>query len=236
MIRLDMSEYMDKSSVMRVIGSPPGYVDSEKGGQLTEAIRRKPYSVVLLDEMEKAHPDVFNIFLQMLDDGRITDGQGRTVSFSNAIIIMTSNIGSGDILELSKDDRNSPEIERRVLTALRKQFRPEFLNRIDETIIFHPLGRAALGNIVGLQIRKIESLLSDQKIALEITDAAKIYIADEGYDPMYGARPLRRTIARKLQNPIATRLLDNTFTAGDTICIDYQGDGLVFSRKGATNG
>jgi ATP-dependent Clp protease ATP-binding subunit ClpB len=236
MIRLDMSEYMDKSSVMRVIGSPPGYVDSEKGGQLTEAIRRKPYSVVLLDEMEKAHPDVFNIFLQMLDDGRITDGQGRTVSFSNAIIIMTSNIGSGDILELSKDDRNSPEIESRVLTALRKQFRPEFLNRIDETIIFHPLGRKALGNIVGLQIRKIESLLSDQKIALEITDAAKIYIADEGYDPMYGARPLRRTIARKLQNPIATRLLDNTFTAGDTICIDYQGDGLVFSRKGATNG
>ncbi len=237
MIRLDMSEYMDKSSVMRVIGSPPGYVDSEKGGQLTEAVRRKPYSVVLLDEMEKAHPDVFNIFLQMLDDGRITDGQGRTVSFSNAVIIMTSNIGSGDILELSKDDRSpeatrTAEIESRVLTALRKQFRPEFLNRIDETIIFHPLGREALGNIVGLQIRKIEALLSDQKISLEITDAAKVYIADEGYDPVYGARPLRRTIARKLQNPIATRLLENVFTAGDTICIGCNESGLVFTKKG----
>jgi ATP-dependent Clp protease ATP-binding subunit ClpB len=231
MIRLDMSEYMEKNSVMRVIGSPPGYVDSEKGGQLTEAVRRKPYSVILLDEMEKAHPDVFNIFLQMLDDGRITDGQGRTVAFGNTVIIMTSNVGSGDILELSSDDRNHPELEARVLGALRKQFRPEFLNRIDETIIFHPLGRTELGSIVGLQIHRIEALLADQKIALEITAAAKLYLVEEGYDPAYGARPLRRTIQRKLQNPIATKLLDQTFSAGDTILIDCVNDVLTFDRK-----
>ena len=231
MIRLDMSEYMEKNSVMRVIGSPPGYVDSEKGGQLTEAVRRKPYSVILLDEMEKAHPDVFNIFLQMLDDGRITDGQGRTVAFGNTVIIMTSNVGSGDILELSSDDRNHPELEARVLGALRKQFRPEFLNRIDETIIFHPLGRTELGSIVGLQIHRIEALLADQKIALEITSAAKLYLAEEGYDPAYGARPLRRAIQRKLQNPIATKLLDQTFSAGDTILIDCVNDKLTFDRK-----
>ena len=231
MIRLDMSEYMEKNSVMRVIGSPPGYVDSEKGGQLTEAVRRKPYSVILLDEMEKAHPDVFNIFLQMLDDGRITDGQGRTVAFGNTVIIMTSNVGSGDILELSSDDRNHPELEARVMGALRKQFRPEFLNRIDETIIFHPLGRTELGSIVGLQIHRIEALLADQKIALEITAAAKLYLAEEGYDPAYGARPLRRAIQRKLQNPIATKLLDQTFSAGDTILIDCVNDVLTFDRK-----
>jgi ATP-dependent Clp protease ATP-binding subunit ClpB len=231
MIRLDMSEYMEKNSVMRVIGSPPGYVDSEKGGQLTEAVRRKPYSVILLDEMEKAHPDVFNIFLQMLDDGRITDGQGRTVAFGNTVIIMTSNVGSGDILELSSDDRNHPELESRVLGALRKQFRPEFLNRIDETIIFHPLGRAELGSIVGLQIHRIEALLADQKIALKITTAARLYLAEEGYDPAYGARPLRRAIQRKLQNPIATKLLDQTFSAGDTILIDCVNDVLTFDRK-----
>ncbi len=233
MIRLDMSEYMEKNSVMRVIGSPPGYVDSEKGGQLTEAVRRKPYSVILLDEMEKAHPDVFNIFLQMLDDGRITDGQGRTVAFANTVIIMTSNVGSGDILELSSDDRNHPELETRVLTALRKQFRPEFLNRIDETIIFHPLGRKELSSIVTLQIQRIESLLKDQKIALEITESAKFYIAEAGYDPTYGARPLRRAIQRKLQNPIATQLLDQTFGPGDTILIDCINDTLTFDRKEA---
>lgn len=231
MIRLDMSEYMEKNSVMRVIGSPPGYVDSEKGGQLTEAVRRKPYSVILLDEMEKAHPDVFNIFLQMLDDGRITDGQGRTVAFANTVIIMTSNVGSGDILELSSDDRNHPELETRVLTALRKQFRPEFLNRIDETIIFHPLGRRELSSIVTLQIQRIESLLKDQKIALEITESAKLYIAEAGYDPTYGARPLRRAIQRKLQNPIATQLLDQTFGPGDTILIDCIENTLTFDRK-----
>lgn len=231
MIRLDMSEYMEKNSVMRVIGSPPGYVDSEKGGQLTEAVRRKPYSVILLDEMEKAHPDVFNIFLQMLDDGRITDGQGRTVAFANTVIIMTSNVGSGDILELSADDRRHPELEDRVLTALRKQFRPEFLNRIDDTIIFHPLGRKELGSIVGLQIHRIEALLKDQKIALEITEAAKLYLAEAGYDPTYGARPLRRAIQRKLQNPIATKLLDQTFGPGDTIVIDCANNALTFDRK-----
>ncbi|MGI0495369.1 ATP-dependent chaperone ClpB [Alkalinema pantanalense CENA528] len=231
MIRLDMSEYMDKSSVMRVIGAPPGYVGYEEGGQLTEAVRRKPYSVVLFDEVEKAHPDVFNILLQVLDDGRITDGQGRTVSFSNTVIVMTSNIGSEYILEVVGDDSRYHEMETRVMAALQKHFRPEFLNRIDDTILFHPLSRQELSSIVGLQIQKIAELLADQKISLEITDVAKVYIADAGYDPTYGARPLKRAIQRQLQNPIATKLLENTFSAGDTIVIDCRDGKLTFGRK-----
>ncbi|MBD2325753.1 ATP-dependent chaperone ClpB [Alkalinema sp. FACHB-956] len=231
MIRLDMSEYMDKSSVMRVIGAPPGYVGYEEGGQLTEAVRRKPYSVVLFDEVEKAHPDVFNILLQVLDDGRITDGQGRTVSFSNTVIVMTSNIGSEHILEVAGDDGRYHEMEARVMAALQKHFRPEFLNRIDDTILFHPLSRQELSSIVGLQIQKIAGLLADQKISLEITDAAKVHIADAGYDPTYGARPLKRAIQRQLQNPIATKLLENAFAAGDTIVIDCQDGKLTFGRK-----
>lgn len=230
MIRLDMSEYMDKSSVMRVIGAPPGYVGYEEGGQLTEAVRRKPYSVVLFDEVEKAHPDVFNVLLQVLDDGRITDGQGRTVSFSNTVIVMTSNIGSEHILEVAGDDSRYTEMESRVMNALRKHFRPEFLNRIDDTILFHPLGRLELSSIVGLQIRKIEQMLADQRISLKITEAAKAYIAEAGYDPSYGARPLKRAIQRQLQNPIATKLLENTFTAGDTIAIDCIDGKLTFIK------
>ena len=233
LIRLDMSEYMDKSSVMRVIGAPPGYVGYEEGGQLTEAVRRKPYSVVLLDEVEKAHPDVFNVLLQVLDDGRITDGQGRSSDFRNAVIVMTSNIGSEYILEVAGDDTRYDEMQNLVVTALRKHFRPEFLNRIDDTILFHPLGRTELSAIVGLQIKRIESLLADQKLKLEITPAARNHIAEAGYDPAYGARPLKRAIQRELQNPIATKILENTFTEGDTILIDLEGDRLSFNRRGA---
>jgi ATP-dependent Clp protease ATP-binding subunit ClpB len=231
LIRLDMSEYMDKSSVMRVIGAPPGYIGYEEGGQLTETVRRKPYSVVLLDEVEKAHPDVFNVLLQVLDDGRITDGQGRTTDFRNTVVVMTSNIGSEHILDVAGDDSRYNEMQSRVMTALRKHFRPEFLNRIDDTILFHPLGRSQLSEIVGLQIKRIEALLADQKIKLEITTAARAHIAEVGYDPSYGARPLKRAIQRELQNPIATKILENTFSEGDTILIDLVDDHLSFDKR-----
>lgn len=231
MVRLDMSEYMEKHSVSRLVGAPPGYVGYDEGGQLSEAIRRKPYSVVLLDEVEKAHPDVFNILLQVLDDGRITDSQGRTVDFRNAVIVMTSNIGSEHILDVSGDDSQYDEMQNRVMSALRKHFRPEFLNRIDDTILFHTLNRAELSEIVGLQIQRIQALLSDQKIQLELTPAARNHVADLGYDPTYGARPLKRAIQRELQNPIATKLLENTFVEGDTILIDLVDGKLKFTKK-----
>ncbi len=231
LIRLDMSEYMEKHSVSRLVGAPPGYVGYEEGGQLTEAVRRKPYSVVLFDEVEKAHPDVFNILLQVLDDGRVTDSQGRQIDFRNTVIVMTSNIGSDFILDIAGDDSKYNEMFDRVMQVLRKQFRPEFLNRIDDTIIFHALGRDELGEIVGLQIKRIESMLADQKISFEITDTAKKHIADAGYDPTYGARPLKRAIQRELQNPIATLLLENAFGAGDTILIDCQAKQLTFKKK-----
>jgi ATP-dependent Clp protease ATP-binding subunit ClpB len=231
LVRLDMSEYMEKHSVARLIGAPPGYVGYEEGGQLSEAVRRHPYSVVLLDEVEKAHPDVFNILLQVLDDGRITDSQGRTVDFRNTVIVMTSNIGSEHILDVSGDDDRYEEMQKRVMQALRKHFRPEFLNRVDDLIIFHALGRGELSQIVGLQILKIQAMLADQKICLEITSAAQDYIAEVGYDPTYGARPLKRAIQRELQNPIATKILENTFTEGDTIVIDLVGDRLKFTTK-----
>jgi len=236
LIRLDMSEYMEKHSVARLVGAPPGYVGYEEGGQLTEAVRRKPYSVVLLDEVEKAHADVFNILLQVLDDGRITDSQGRTVDFRNTVIVMTSNIGSDHILDISGDDTRYEEMRTRVMEALRKHFRPEFLNRIDDTILFHALGRGELSEIVGLQILRIEALLADQKLKLEITPAARNHIAEIGYDPTYGARPLKRAIQRELQNPIATKILENTFIEGDTILIDLVGEQLEFCKKvAATN-
>jgi ATP-dependent Clp protease ATP-binding subunit ClpB len=231
MVRMDMSEYMDKSSVMRVIGAPPGYIGYEEGGQLAEAVRRKPYSVVLMDEIEKAHPDVFNILLQVLDDGRITDSQGRTIDFSNTVIVMTSNIGSEHILDVAGDDSKYDEMQRRVMIALQKHFRPEFLNRIDDTILFHPLSRAELGEIVVLQLRRIQAMLADKKIIIELTDAARTYIADLGYDPVYGARPLKRAIQRELQNPIATKLLENTFVDGDTILVDLTDKKLSFNKK-----
>ena len=234
MVRLDMSEYMEKHSVSRLIGAPPGYVGYEEGGQLAEAVRRRPYSVVLLDEVEKAHRDVFNILLQVLDDGRITDSQGRTVDFRNTVIVMTSNIGSEHILGGAGDDKEYEMMQKRVLEGLRSHFRPEFLNRVDDIILFHTLSRSELRQIVGIQIKRVQNLLADQKIALELSPSAQDYLAEVGYDPVYGARPLKRAIQRQVENPLATKLLENTFTEGDTITVDYVDGGLCFNRKAKT--
>ncbi|NET39218.1 MAG: ATP-dependent chaperone ClpB [Cyanothece sp. SIO1E1] len=233
LVRLDMSEYMEKHSVSRLVGAPPGYVGYEAGGQLSEVVRRHPYSVVLLDEVEKAHPDVFNILLQVLDDGRITDSQGRTVDFRNTVIVMTSNIGSEHILDISGDDSQYEEMHKRVMKALRSHFRPEFLNRVDDTTLFHPLNRAELRQIVAIQIQRIHRLLADQKITLELSAAAQDYIADVGYDPVYGARPLKRAIQRELENPIATKILENTFTEGSIISVKLVNNTLTFAPKNA---
>ena len=231
LVRLDMSEYMEKHSVSRLVGAPPGYVGYEEGGQLSEAIRRRPYSVVLLDEVEKAHPDVFNILLQVLDDGRITDSQGRTVDFRNTVIVMTSNIGSEYILDVSGDDSKYEKMRIRVMDALRSHFRPEFLNRVDDIILFHTLNRSELRQIVRIQLNRVENLLQEQKISLEISSAACDYLVEVGYDPVYGARPIKRAIQREVENPIATKLLENTFVLGDTIVIDKADHGLTFSKK-----
>ncbi|AFZ55384.1 ATP-dependent chaperone ClpB [Cyanobacterium aponinum] len=235
MVRIDMSEYMEKHAVSRLIGAPPGYVGYEEGGQLSEAIRRRPYSVVLLDEVEKAHRDVFNILLQVLDDGRITDSQGRLVDFRNTIIVMTSNIGSEYILQLAGDDNNYEPMKDKVLVALRKHFRPEFLNRIDDLIIFHGLKKDELRHIVTLQLKRLENLLSEQRIAIELTPEAQDYIVNVGYDPIYGARPLKRAIQRELENPLATKILEMAFTEGDTVLVSFEKDHLVFSKKEEVN-
>ncbi|MBF2022504.1 MAG: ATP-dependent chaperone ClpB [Hydrococcus sp. C42_A2020_068] len=231
MVRIDMSEYMEKHAVSRLVGAPPGYIGYEEGGQLSEAVRRRPYSVVLLDEVEKAHPDVFNILLQVLDDGRITDSQGRVVDFRNTIIVMTSNVGSEHILNVAGDDANYDKMHKRVTDALRKHFRPEFLNRVDDLIIFHTLKREELRQIVVIQIKRIERLLAEQKISLELTERALDYIVNAGYDPVYGARPLKRAIQREIENPIATKILEMTFGEGDTIVIDCVNNTLNFSKK-----
>ena len=231
LVRIDMSEYMEKNSVSRLVGAPPGYVGYEQGGQLSEQIRRSPYSVVLLDEVEKAHPDVFNILLQVLDDGRITDSQGKTVDFRNTIIVMTSNIGSDYILNLAEDDANYNQMQKQVMEAMRTHFRPEFLNRIDDLIIFHTLSREELREIVIIQLQRIEQLLAEQKITLELSRAAQDYLVKVGYDPVYGARPLKRAMQRELENPIATKILENTFAAGDTITIDCVNNELTFHKK-----
>ncbi|MGL5923430.1 ATP-dependent chaperone ClpB [Chroococcidiopsis sp.] len=228
LVRLDMSEYMEKHSVSRLVGAPPGYVGYEEGGQLSEAIRRRPYSVVLLDEVEKAHPDVFNILLQVLDDGRITDSQGRVIDCRNTVIVMTSNIGSERILDLSGDDTDYEQVQRQVLEALRSHFRPEFLNRVDDLIIFHPLDRSQLRQIVSIQLKRVQRLLDEQKIGIVLSPAAQDYLVDIGYDPVYGARPLKRAIQRHLENPLATKLLEGTFTEGDTIQVDCQDGALSF--------
>ncbi|HEU4881538.1 MAG TPA: ATP-dependent chaperone ClpB, partial [Longimicrobium sp.] len=237
MVRIDMSEYMEKHAVSRLVGAPPGYVGYEEGGQLTEAVRRRPYSVVLFDEIEKAHPDVFNILLQILDDGRVTDSQGRAVNFRNTVIIMTSNIGSPLILERAGElqDRSTAEaVENAVLGELRRHFRPEFLNRVDDVIVFRPLGRPELKVIVDLQLRRLEKLLADRKLALQVTDAAKELIAEEGYDPAYGARPLKRAIQRLVQNPLALHVLEGEFDDGDTVIVDRDpGGGALVFRSGA---
>ncbi len=229
MVRIDMSEYMEKHAVARLIGAPPGYVGFEEGGQLTEAIRRRPYSVVLFDEIEKAHPDVFNILLQILDDGRLTDSQGRTVDFRNVVIIMTSNVGSTWILEHAGSDWAM--VETQVTQALRQQFKPEFLNRVDDIVLFRPLGEEQIGHIVGLQLARMDRLLAERKITLTLSDEAKALIAAEGYDPAFGARPLKRAIQRLVQNPLALELLEGKFSDGDHIGATVSGDHLVFAAK-----
>ena len=225
MIRIDMSEYQERHTVSRLMGAPPGYVGYEEGGQLTEAVRRRPYSVVLLDEMEKAHGDVFNILLQLLDDGRLTDGQGRTVDFRNTIVIMTSNLGSSvfDDLSSSPDERKE-----RVLADVRGYFRPEFVNRIDEIVVFDALGREEIAQIVDIQLRGLQARLAERKLTLTLTDAARAWLANEGYDPAFGARPLKRLIQREIQDPLALKLLAGEIHDGDAVEVDALEGGLAF--------
>jgi ATP-dependent Clp protease ATP-binding subunit ClpB len=231
MVRIDMSEYMEKHAVARLIGAPPGYVGFEEGGQLTEAVRRRPYAVILFDEIEKAHPDVFNILLQILDDGRLTDSQGRTVDFRNTVVIMTSNVGSTFILENAGADWAL--VETQVTAALRQHFRPEFLNRVDDIIIFRPLGMAEIDRIIDLQLARLARLLADRKLTLELTPEARRVIGAEGFDPAFGARPLKRAIQRLLQNPLAMSVLEGRFVEGDRIVVDAAPDGtLVFEKEG----
>ena len=236
LIRIDMSEYMEKHAVSRLIGAPPGYVGYEEGGQLTESIRRRPYAVILFDEVEKAHPDVFNVLLQVLDDGRVTDSQGRTVDFKNTVIIMTSNIGSQYILDLAGDDSKYDEMKSRVLEALGHSFRPEFLNRIDDTIIFHSLQKDQLRNIVKIQVARLEKRLIDRKLSLKLAESALDFLANVGYDPMYGARPLKRTIQKELETILAKGILRGDFKEGDTIFVEVQNERLAFNRLPATIG
>jgi ATP-dependent Clp protease ATP-binding subunit ClpB len=227
MIRLDMSEYMEKHTVARLIGAPPGYVGYDEGGQLTEAVRRRPYSVVLFDEIEKAHADVFNVLLQLLDDGRLTDGHGRTVDFRNVVVIMTSNMGSHLFREYESPDKLRPLL----LQELRNTLRPEFLNRIDEVVIFRPLGREELGRIVDIQLAHLRRRLEARRIHLEVTEAAKALLGREGYDPTFGARPLKRTIQRLVQDPLALKLLEREYAEGDTVVVDVEGDRVVFRKE-----
>ena len=226
LVRIDMSEYMEKHTVSRLIGAPPGYVGYEAGGQLTEAVRRRPYAVILFDEVEKAHPDVFNVMLQILDDGRVTDGQGRTVDFTNAVLILTSNIGSQSILDLGGDDNQHQEMESRVNEALRSHFRPEFLNRIDDTIIFHSLRRDELRQIVALQVERLRQRLNERKLELNISEEATDWLANAGYDPVYGARPLKRAIQRELETPIAKAILAGAYEEGSSVQIQVKEERL----------
>ncbi len=232
MVRIDMSEYMEKHSVARLIGAPPGYIGYEEGGQLTERVRRRPYSVILFDEIEKAHSDVFNIFLQILEDGRLTDSQGRTVDFRNTVIIMTSNIGSPYILEHTAEG-DWERTERIVLDELRKHFRPEFMNRVDDVVVFRPLGKEQLRHIVELQLQRVKRWLEDKKIFIEFTTEAEDLIAEEGYDPSFGARPLKRAIQRLVQNPLAMKVLEGEFDEGSIISVERKGDHLAFRKRSA---
>jgi ATP-dependent Clp protease ATP-binding subunit ClpC len=235
MVRLDMSEYMEKHTVSRLIGAPPGYIGYEEGGQLTEAVRRRPYRVILLDEVEKAHPDVFNILLQILEDGRLTDGHGRTVDFKNAVVIMTSNLGTEEFRRqsvgfLQRDKDEEQRLRNSIETALRNTFRPELLNRVDDTIIFHSLTEEHLAKIVDLLIVDVEQRLSERNIALEVNDEAKLWLISKGYNPEYGARPLRRAIQRYVENPLSTKILQGEFKEGDTISVGVEGEELVFTK------
>jgi len=229
-VRMDMSEYMEKHSVARLIGAPPGYVGYEEGGALTEAVRRRPYQVVLFDEIEKAHPDVFNVLLQVLDDGRLTDGQGRTVDFRNTLIIMTSNMGA-EYLVAQADGEDSEAVREQVMGSVRMHFRPEFLNRLDEIILFHRLGRDQMSGIVDIQMGGLMRLLEGRKITLELTDAAKLWMAEKGYDPAYGARPLKRVIQRALQDPLAELVLEGAIHDGETVSVDAGEGGLLINGR-----
>jgi ATP-dependent Clp protease ATP-binding subunit ClpC len=237
-VRIDMSEYMEKHSVSRLIGAPPGYVGYDEGGQLTEAVRRRPYRVVLFDEIEKAHPDVFNILLQVLEDGRLTDGHGRTVDFRNTVIIMTSNLGTSSIRRQAFGFRTDDKIgqdedqalKESVNAALKEAFRPEFLNRIDETIIFHTLTQEQIVRVVGLMIKDVQGRLEERGITFELTADANLWLGKEGYDPVYGARPLRRAVTRFLENPMSKGILSGEFTSGDHILVDAATEGLVLSK------
>jgi ATP-dependent Clp protease ATP-binding subunit ClpB len=229
MVRIDMSEYMEKHTVSRLIGAPPGYVGYEAGGQLTEAVRRRPYAVILFDEVEKAHPDVFNVMLQILDDGRVTDGQGRTVDFTNTVLILTSNIGSQSILELAGDPEQRTAMEQRVNEALKAKFRPEFLNRLDDQIIFRSLEKEELRRIVSLQVERLRTRLEQRKLDLQLSDSAADWLATIGFDPVYGARPLKRAIQRELETPIAKAILAGQLSEGETVQVDAADEKLSIS-------
>ncbi|MDP9477394.1 MAG: AAA family ATPase, partial [Actinomycetota bacterium] len=237
MIRIDMSEFQEAHTVSRLVGAPPGYVGYEEAGQLTERIRRRPYSVVLFDEIEKAHPDVFNTLLQVLDDGRLTDAKGRTVNFENTVIIMTSNVGSQHLVSTRKfgftsaDGVDFRETERRAREALERAFRPEFLNRVDEIIVFQPLTKEDVLKIVDIMLKRLNKHLESQRIRIEVTDAAKEFLAEEGYDPKFGGRPLARAIRRYIENPLSSRIIGGEFDPGDTVVVDRAEDGLTFAPK-----
>ena len=235
MVRIDMSEFMEKHSVARLIGAPPGYVGYEEGGYLTEAVRRKPYSIILLDEIEKAHPDVFNILLQVLDDGRLTDGKGRTVDFRNCVIVMTSNLGSQQIQEISSSntgqDDHYAEMKKVVMETVGEHFRPEFINRIDEVVVFHPLDQNEIRSIANIQFEYLHDRLADRQIGIELTEAALDKLGEAGFDPVYGARPLKRAIQQQVENPLAQDILSGKFVAGDVIHVDAGSDGLVFTKS-----
>ena len=230
MVRLDMSEYMEKHAVARMIGAPPGYVGYEEGGQLTEAVRRRPYAVILFDEIEKAHPDVFNVLLQILDDGRLTDSKGRTVDFKNTVLIMTSNLGSREIQEVSDDEK---QVREAVTQVLREHFKPEFLNRIDDIVIFHRLSREQISQIVDVQLERLRQMLHERNISIVLDDSAKELLAREGYDPNYGARPLKRAIQTLIQNPLAMKLLQGDIQPGQTVTVSAQDGELVFHTNQA---
>jgi ATP-dependent Clp protease ATP-binding subunit ClpC len=238
MVRIDMSEYMEKHTVSRLIGAPPGYVGYDEAGQLTEAVRRRPYRVILFDEIEKAHPDVFNILLQILEDGRLTDGHGRTVDFRNTVVIMTSNLGTADLQRqpfgFRTEGRDQQAEEERLRTsvndALKRTFRPEFLNRIDETIVFHPLTREQIVQVVGLMVRDVQERLEDRGITFELTLGGSEWLAREGFDPVYGARPLRRAIQRYLENPLSKGILAGDFHEGDHVVVDSGVSGLALTK------
>jgi ATP-dependent Clp protease ATP-binding subunit ClpB len=230
MVRIDMSEFMERHAVARLIGAPPGYVGYDEGGVLTEAVRRRPYQVILFDEVEKAHEDVFNVLLQVLDDGRLTDGQGRTVDFKNTIIVLTSNLGS-DILAAQPDGESAAMVLGQVMNVVRHHFRPEFLNRLDEIILFRRLQRSDMASIVSIQLEHLRKLLADRKINIELDRSALDWLANEGYDSTYGARPLKRVIQRSLQNPLASLILEGSVKDGDTVLVTASRDGLMINGQ-----